>query len=232
MDNSTGGGEASDDPILRMLRNVFFLQHDLGFGDVLRRIVREHEDQWSMVIKLNAVFEAALIHVLMEEFGSGLEKQFKKMQQRARIEFALDAGLIRPGQRRFLSTLNETRNAFAHRVENLDRTLKDYAASLPDDGHRSSFYDGINSVGESDHPAPTLRKAAVDAPETVLIVSALSNLSSLHVAKMDRAHRRVQDRLAAEAFISLTQAAETLLRDAGISVPDVPEQASPGRGEA
>src|SRR5262245_7237834 len=120
-----GDSIAGDDPVLRALVRVDLLHEELGIGSVIADIVKHPDQQWSMVIKLNALFEAALIHVLTQALGHPrLERRFAEMPHARRIEFAFDAGLVDADQRRFMSTLNSLRNAFAHDVRNLERKIR------------------------------------------------------------------------------------------------------------
>ena len=208
---------AGDDPFFQALVRVGLLQQELGAGDVIGRIMKEPDDHWSMVIKFNAVFEAVLVHVLTDGIGADrLKRHFEDLPHSRRIEFAFDAGLIRVGARRFMKALNRLRNAFAHDVRNLDRTITSYLADLRDDD-RASLLDGINAVGDT--PAPELQKLATDAPQTMVMVSAVTNLAILHDTRVNRKERREDDQRAANAFYELSIAAARIAETLNLTLP-------------
>jgi uncharacterized protein YutE (UPF0331/DUF86 family) len=210
---------AGNDPILQMLRRAYSLLAGMpGAAEAVRKIISQPNEEWSMVIKFNAVFEAALIHVLTVGMGAAsLEKQFERMTQDRRIAFADATGLIRPQQRRFLSTLNALRNQFAHRPKYIDAKVAAYAADL-DENDRQSFRDSINAL--SLQPAASLLKLAEDTPATMIMVSALATLAELHDLKSSHLQKRERDQRSVDAW-SFLGTLSRIAQESGVTLADL-----------
>jgi hypothetical protein len=70
---------AGDDPFLHALRRAYSLLAGMpGAAEVVRTIISQPSEEWSMVIKFNAVFEAALIHLLTVGMGTRVSKTSSK----------------------------------------------------------------------------------------------------------------------------------------------------------
>jgi hypothetical protein len=213
-----------DDPFLQSLNRAYRLLAGMpGAAEVVRKIISQPKEEWSMVIKFNAVFEAALIHLLTVGVGTAsLEDQFEGMTQARRIEFAGAAGWILPQHRRFLLTLNGLRNQFAHKPKYIDATIATYVADL-DERRQQSFRDGINAIGPN--PAPSLQKLAAEAPATMIMVSSIATLAGLHDLKNAHAKKRARDQQAAEAWDKFLAAIANVAHESGFKLADEqPEQ--------
>jgi hypothetical protein len=220
--------EANDDAILRAITMMEALEGDLGVAGFFSRISSNSESDWSLVVKLNALFEAALIHVLTDALGiDALEGQFRTMQHSRRIEFAEASGVLRPSTRRFMTTLNSLRNAFAHRVENIDQSIVSYVATLTPN-RADEFRDGINAI--SDAPAQNLRSLAEKHPRTMMLVSAMATLAHLHEIKTKISARRESSRRATAAFDALSKVAEQALKAAGVDTAALERSTEPSAG--
>jgi len=82
------------------------------------------EDDWSFVIKLHALFEAALTHGLVHKLGvEALRDVFAETELSARntgkVAFARALELLDKNERRFLSSLSELRNTLVHDITNV-----------------------------------------------------------------------------------------------------------------
>jgi hypothetical protein len=93
------------------------------------------EDDWSFVIKLHALMEAACTHLLMFHFNepalvdvlSRLELSGKTV---GKTVFLGKLGLLGKEYRRFISALSELRNDLVHDIRNSRFTLHEFVASL------------------------------------------------------------------------------------------------------
>jgi energy-converting hydrogenase A subunit M len=93
------------------------------------------DDDWSFVIKLHALVEAAVTHLLTTALGDERLRAFI-----ARIEMSNDStgkmailkrlDLVDADSRRFIKKLSELRNRFVHDVTNASTTLEDFFSSL------------------------------------------------------------------------------------------------------
>ena len=93
------------------------------------------EDDWSFVIKLNALFEAACAHALVTRLSAHeLIDQFARLElanrDRDKVKFLLTLGCISEEQASFLRRLAELRNALAHNVSQVNFTFDTYVAGL------------------------------------------------------------------------------------------------------
>lgn len=92
-------------------------------------------DDWSFVIKLHALFEAACTHLLLFHFKEpDLSEVFSRLElsnkTTGKIAFLAKLGLLGKENRRFLSSLSELRNSLVHDVRNSEFSLKVMVESL------------------------------------------------------------------------------------------------------
>jgi hypothetical protein len=93
------------------------------------------EDDWSFVIKLHALFEAACGHLLLFHFR---EPELSEVVARlelsnkttGKIAFLAALGLIGKRSRRYIAALSELRNELVHDVRNAEFNLAEWFVSL------------------------------------------------------------------------------------------------------
>jgi len=101
------------------------------------------EDDWSFVIKLHALFEAACTHLLLYHFKG--EPQLADIVSRIELSgkpvgkaaILGRLGLVGKEKRRFLSSLSELRNILVHDVRNSEFSLQQYVESMTPEVLRS-----------------------------------------------------------------------------------------------
>lgn len=103
----------------------------------------QHEDDWSFVIKLSALFEAAATHALTARLGyPKLLDSFSYLDyantKYGKIKLLKELEIISPEQAKFLTKLAELRNAFAHNISNVSMTFDQYIAPM-DSNQREAF---------------------------------------------------------------------------------------------
>lgn len=96
-----------------------------GFFDRL-----QDEDDWSFVIKLHAVFEGIVTHLLTYHFQEkSLADLFARLElsnkTTGKIAFMKAIGWMGKDNRRYISSLSELRNALVHDVRNCSFDLKE-----------------------------------------------------------------------------------------------------------
>ena len=94
------------------------------------------EDDWSFVIKLHALIEAAVTHLLVETLARpSLHDIFSRIDisnvQTGKLAFADKLGLVSTDVKRFIRTLSELRNSFVHDVSNVNVDLTHFLERLP-----------------------------------------------------------------------------------------------------
>lgn len=87
------------------------------------------EDDWSFLIKLHALFEAACTHLLLFHFKEpGLDEVLSRLElsdkTRGKIAFLSKMELISKENRRFIASLSELRNSLVHDVRNSEFDLR------------------------------------------------------------------------------------------------------------
>jgi hypothetical protein len=92
-------------------------------------------DDWTFVIKLHALFEAACTHLLLHhlqepELASVISRLELSNKATGKIAFLTKLGLIGKDNRRYISTLSELRNSLVHDVRNHEFSLPDLVAGL------------------------------------------------------------------------------------------------------
>ena len=117
----------------------------LGLAPVFIYSLKD-EDDWSFVIKANALIEAALTHALVKKLGgveelqgNKLLKVFIKMPQYQRIQWAVGLGLLGEDEKRWMVVLNNVRNDVVHDVTNVDLDVTTYFEKRLKDGDWQSF---------------------------------------------------------------------------------------------
>ena len=103
--------------------------------DFMRALVQESD--WSLIIKLHAVFEAVIASLIVkqlktpdvEEVVSHLD--FNNVKS-GKVAFARALGLIDSKEVAFLRGLSELRNALVHDIKNVQFNLREHVRSLDD----------------------------------------------------------------------------------------------------
>lgn len=93
------------------------------------------EDDWSFVIKLHALFEAACTHLLLYHFDEpNLSSVIGRLELSGRstgkIEMLGKLDLLGKEKRRFISNLSELRNSLVHDVRNSEFAFEAFVKSL------------------------------------------------------------------------------------------------------
>jgi hypothetical protein len=124
-----------------------------------------NEDDWSFVIKLSALFEAACTHTLVSRLGAKqIEDNLAFLDQAnskyGKIQLLKQLGAIYPEQAKFLDKIAELRNKLAHDISNVNFTFKQYVFSL-DENQKKVFIDwaGLGVADNVKHEGQTIRRA-------------------------------------------------------------------------
>jgi hypothetical protein len=160
----TEGGEMvriqldPDDPIIAALK----LERELGLErGYLEGLLRE--DDWTFVIKLHALLEAAVTHVVSvelarPELGEILSRLELASAVTGKLEIGKALGCLTKEDRRCVRALTEIRNGFVHDVKQVGRSLEDYVSGLK----REKWRNFVLAFGPGN---PTIRIGDRDVPE-------------------------------------------------------------------
>jgi len=94
------------------------------------------EDDWSFVIKLHALIEASVAHMLTARLGENLSEFVHGMSLRGRtskLNLAKALGYLDSGAVSFVGMLADLRNSLAHGVSNLTFSFRAYLTGLDDE---------------------------------------------------------------------------------------------------
>ena len=94
-----------------------------------------HQGDWSFIIKLHALFEAATSTLLTKALGrEELRSVFSTLElsgyKRGKLEFINKLKLLNKDTRLFIRSLSEERNRVVHNVWNVNLNLDDHVAGL------------------------------------------------------------------------------------------------------
>jgi hypothetical protein len=111
------------------------------------------EDDWSFVIKLNALFEAASTHLLVSKLNvPELENNFTYLdfgnQKFGKVALLKKLECISKDEAKFLQVIFELRNMLAHNIKNVNFQFSEYIESL-DKNQKKSFVKAIKCGRET-----------------------------------------------------------------------------------
>jgi len=100
--------------------------------EFFRQLIRDvKESDWSFVIKLHALVEAALTHLLASTSPRpGVDTVYALLdtsdERTGKLAFVKALGLLSSDHRKYVKILGQIRNAFVHDVKNVGMTLSGY----------------------------------------------------------------------------------------------------------
>lgn len=198
------------------------------------------EDDWSFIVKLHALLEAAISHLLTETLciatqgydadqvdKSALSKHFAWVElsdkRRGKTSLAHSLGLLFETEVRFINHLSELRNTLLHDVRNTSFSLNAHIASL-DRQQSDKFIASFGHSVKSDEKLsaafgkPVSRtKFVLENPKLCIWLSALVCLEDVHNSISICTHKSNIRRLEKEKlqilepFIPIFQAASTII---------------------
>lgn len=177
--------------------------------DFIKRL--ESDDDWSFVIKMQALIEAAVTEAAVARTG---EEKLNRVIERlplvdgdtGKLTIGRDLGLLTKPQRRFVQKMAALRNQLAHRVESVDFTFPEYLTSL----ECAALRDWKESVAwfRDAREAPEFwLDAAAEQPRVAVTLAVFLLVGLLHVsAAEDGTSRKINAaalQTAEELFASL-----------------------------
>lgn len=115
---------------------VLLLEDKIGLeSGFFESLDADDESDWSFVIKIHALVEAATSHLLTEHLGrSELNGLFSRLDMSnkttGKAAFVEALGLLDKPARRFISSLSELRNKLVHDVRSVNFDLKNHVEGL------------------------------------------------------------------------------------------------------
>lgn len=115
---------------------VPLLEEKLGLkSGFFESLDRDDESDWSFIIKVHALIEASISHLLTEHLGrSELNDVFSRLDMSnkttGKVAFVEALKLLEKSERRFISSLSELRNTLVHDVRNVNFDLAEHVESM------------------------------------------------------------------------------------------------------
>jgi hypothetical protein len=144
------------------------------------------EDDWSFIVKLHALVEAAVSHLLATICGDKLLEVFTRLGLRAKLRFTEALGVLDKDERTFVDKLADIRNVFAHDVRQAGATLAAYVAGLDANQLKSlkvAVGPGIDPFPIGDHPPVPELEFVRDNPKLCIWLKALFVISFIYQRK-------------------------------------------------
>jgi len=157
----------------------------------------EADSDWSFIIKLHALIEAAVTHALVVHSGkdktsevfANLELSNAKTGKLAFSKVYLD---LESEDRRFIRSFSELRNSLVHDIRNVSFTLSGYFSGLPIEKQRS-FVRDFGYVDYGDDESPTaLDKAIAQARSDLRRLVLRSTLALVGVLQLQLSTARFE----------------------------------------
>ena len=110
----------------------------------------DKENDWSFVIKLHALIDAAVSNLLTESlWRSELSDLFARLdisnKATGKAAFVKQLGLLEEPERRFMSSMSELRNQLVHDVRNVDFDFEKYVSDM-NEQKRQQFLKNFNII--------------------------------------------------------------------------------------
>lgn len=149
------------------------------------------EDDWSFIIKLHALMEAAVTGLIVAALG---QKELHNLISRlelsnkttGKMAFVKALSLLEDDYRRFISTLSQIRNHFVHDVSNVGMSLKEYIAQSDKlDSVTEAFCFGKDKV-EFDERKLVNKEYMREDPKEVIWTTAAVCLGVIYVKKLNK----------------------------------------------
>ena len=147
--------------------------------DFLDRLMQESD--WSLVIKLHAVFEAILGSLIVRSLGSkAIEEEVAHLDfnntKSGKVAFARSLGLIEKPSVAFLRGLSELRNRLVHDIQNVSFSLRASVAKMPEPALKKFRSEFGWAMLRLEHGEKLYAEALAKEPKTILYVAAYSCL--------------------------------------------------------
>lgn len=152
---------------------------------------QDDESDWSFVIKLHALIEAALTHLLAAtSHRPGMEKVYALLdtsdRRTGKLAFIKELGLLDEDHRRFVAVLSGIRNKFVHDVKNVGSTLDAYLATF--DSNQTKEFVRAASIGAGDTielagKVIPIHQFVRENPRVALWLGAMNLLAEIYVQR-------------------------------------------------
>lgn len=196
--------------IISQIYRVRELENELGLPERFFENIKD-EDDWSFVIKLHALIEASITHILTDKFSDqGLADIFSQMElsnkRIGKIAFIKKMNLLPKKFRNFISQFSELRNLLVHEISNVNFNFNNYVNQLNKNKKKilaEAFAAGVTEKECADNSSYRFEQFMKD-PKFCVWISALCLISIITVQKDIFSLEREQNKRNAEFMDSIT----------------------------
>lgn len=144
-----------------------------------------HESDWSLVIKLHALFEAVLANLIVQELKRPALLQVVSNlpfndTKAGKVAFARALGLLDKREVSFLRGLSELRNALIHNVKNVAFELENHVACMTETQRKKFKSEFGGALGSTTSGAAMYKQYEQSRPALIILSAAYSCLLVLH----------------------------------------------------
>lgn len=185
--------------------NFNALEESLGVSrDFFHKIFLDEFD-WSLVIKLCVIIEAAADRLLKIYFQNLPEKFISKLNingSTGKIQLLLDLNLISQSEKIRITEIVKIRNKFAHRIEFIDKNIFQYYLTLSPDESHNFCHKLITGGNNPNKPDPT--EESVSSIKSLRLIFFTACIISL-ISITDTWQKLIADKMATEAPTLINQ---------------------------
>jgi hypothetical protein len=203
----------------------------------LEKLIEEADD-WSFIIKLHALLDAAVTHLITFEIGrEALRDTFAAMQmgdgrRNGKLAIAKKLGLLGDDVVSFIVTVGQIRNRFAHSVTAVNQRIEDYVTSRPEGEHETIYRCLAYFAPEGSFALPDGRTVgtvtfARENPRLATWWSAMNVLAIAYIVRSTTAQSRQLTEQIHEHNARMAETVNSLLRSRGI-LREIGRQAGTG----
>lgn len=193
------------------------LEQELGISKgFLASLMNTDVDDWSFVIKLHALAEAALTHLITIALGrEELREVFAEIPMgnvgRGKIGIGQRLNLIEARLAKFLAALGRMRNRFAHRPQSVNDRIEQFVDSIPQH-ERDSFERTLAYFTDEGSVIIEIAGQTWDVltftrnnPKFAVWLSATVAIGTIYIQKESEAEHRKHYELMAEFFVAMVR---------------------------
>jgi hypothetical protein len=195
-----------------LLESVHSFERELGVDPGFLQRVFNEPDDWAFVVKVHALAEAALTHLLTVTLGrEELRDVFSGLAMGARhgkLAIAEKLMALDAAQVRFFRALGRLRNQFVHDVRGLDQRIEVHVNAWPDVESARFWRDVGAAMGSQTEiivdgsPVP-VETFSRNNPKLALWLASMNSTALIYVTQQSVVERRAHERTMMDAFQAL-----------------------------
>ncbi|WP_011299444.1 hypothetical protein [Cupriavidus necator] len=185
------------------------LETSIGLSSGFFKKLQE-EDDWTHVVKLHALLEAALSHVIVhrldcDALGPPISRLEMSDKDKGKVAFASALGLIEAADRAFIILLSQLRNKCVHDVRQAEEFSLAKTCAAMDASQKNNF---VKAVWIDEETRASVKGKLLSSPRIFLHLGALRVLAVLCMRKETETLRRQYDEMVKQGYDELVKQRE------------------------